>query len=208
MRRILCLGDVVGYGARPNECVDLVRSVAAVCLAGNHHLGVLGKVDVGRFGADAGRAAFRADAGGSSGVSGVNTAGGSSATDSASATASSATHNDDSRWQIAALVGPALRDSSHDPAAALQWWQLPTDGIGLARMEFIINNVIKVHPMALVRFDQLQDQKAREQIAELTRGYEDKSEYFVELLARGIAKIAASPSRVTMFHVKAIRSRQ
>lgn len=79
-----------------------------------------------------------------------------------------------------------------NPAAALQWWQLPTDGIGLARMEFIINNVIKVHPMALVRFDQLQDQKAREQIAELTRGYEDKSEYFVELLARGIAKIAAS----------------
>ena len=79
-----------------------------------------------------------------------------------------------------------------NPAAALQWWQLPADGIGLARMEFIINNVIKVHPMALVRFDQLQDQKAREQIAELTRGYEDKSEYFVDLLARGIAKIAAS----------------
>ena len=79
-----------------------------------------------------------------------------------------------------------------NPAAALQWWQLPTDGIGLARMEFIINNVIKVHPMALVRFDQLQDQKAREQILELTRGYDDKSEYFVELLARGIAKIAAS----------------
>ena len=79
-----------------------------------------------------------------------------------------------------------------NPAAALQWWQLPADGIGLARMEFIINNVIKVHPMALVRFDSLQDQKAREQIAELTRGYDDKSEYFVELLARGIAKIAAS----------------
>ena len=79
-----------------------------------------------------------------------------------------------------------------NPAAALQWWQLPADGIGLARMEFIINNVIKVHPMALVRFDQLQDQKAREQILELTRGYDDKSEYFVELLARGIAKIAAS----------------
>ena len=79
-----------------------------------------------------------------------------------------------------------------NPATALQWWQLPSDGIGLARMEFIINNVIKVHPMALVRFDQLQDQKAREQIVELTRGYEDKAEYFVELLARGIAKIAAS----------------
>ena len=79
-----------------------------------------------------------------------------------------------------------------NPAAALQWWQLPADGIGLARIEFIINNVIKVHPMALVRYDTLQDAEAKERIAELTRGYDDKSEYFVELLARGIAKIAAS----------------
>ena len=79
-----------------------------------------------------------------------------------------------------------------NPAAALQWWQLPADGIGLARMEFIISNVIKVHPMALVRFDSLKDDEAKSEIALLTRGYDDKSEYFVELLARGIAKIAAS----------------
>jgi pyruvate,water dikinase len=78
------------------------------------------------------------------------------------------------------------------PAAAFRWWRLPVKGIGLARMEFIINNIIKIHPMALVHFDQLQDMDARKQIEDLTQGYEDKMEYFVDQLARGIAKIAAS----------------
>jgi pyruvate,water dikinase len=78
------------------------------------------------------------------------------------------------------------------PAAAFRWWRLPADGIGLARMEFIINNIIKVHPMALVRFDELEDRDARRQITALTEGYGDKAEYFVDQLARGIAKIAAS----------------
>ena len=78
------------------------------------------------------------------------------------------------------------------PAAAFRWWRLPCEGIGLARMEFIINNIIKVHPMALVRFDSLRDQKVRQHIEELTQGYPDKTEYFVDHLARGIAKIAAS----------------
>jgi pyruvate,water dikinase len=78
------------------------------------------------------------------------------------------------------------------PEAAFRWWRLPCEGIGLARMEFIINNVIKVHPMALVRYDRLRDEKARREIAELTKGFTDKTEYFVEHLARGVAKIAAS----------------
>jgi pyruvate,water dikinase len=78
------------------------------------------------------------------------------------------------------------------PDIAFRWWKLPCEGIGLARMEFIINNIIKIHPMALIRFDDLEDEKTRKQIQELTRGYEDKTEYFVEHLARGIAKIAAS----------------
>lgn len=78
------------------------------------------------------------------------------------------------------------------PDIAFRWWKLPCEGIGLARMEFIINNIIKIHPMALVRFDDLEDEKTRKQIQELTRGYKDKTEYFVEHLARGIAKIAAS----------------
>ena len=78
------------------------------------------------------------------------------------------------------------------PAAAFRWWRLPCEGIGLARMEFIINNIIKIHPMALVRFDDLEDRKAHRRIEKLTLGYEDKTEYFVDHLSRGIAKIAAS----------------
>jgi len=79
-----------------------------------------------------------------------------------------------------------------DPASAFRWWRLPYDGIGLARMEFIISNLIRVHPMALVRFDQLADAEARRQIGELTRGYVPRTAYFVDRLAEGIAKIAAS----------------
>ena len=77
------------------------------------------------------------------------------------------------------------------PAASFHWWRLPCDGIGLARMEFIISNLIKIHPLALTRFDELEDKDARSEIKRLTRGYEDKTEYFVDHLARGIAKIAA-----------------
>ena len=78
------------------------------------------------------------------------------------------------------------------PTAAYRWWRLPCHGIGLARMEFIINNVIKIHPMALLRFDELQDRQARANIEILTHRYKDKGEYFVDHLAMGIAKIAAS----------------
>ncbi|MBX6320619.1 MAG: phosphoenolpyruvate synthase [Rhodospirillaceae bacterium] len=79
-----------------------------------------------------------------------------------------------------------------NPAAAFRWWRLPADGVGLARMEFVISNHIKIHPMALVRFDAVRDEEARRQIAELTRGYEDRTEYFVDRLARGLARIAAA----------------
>ena len=79
------------------------------------------------------------------------------------------------------------------PEAAFRWWQLPCEGVGLARMEFIINNIIKIHPMALVRFDAIEDRETRRQIQQLTQGYADKASYFVEHLARGIAKIAAAP---------------
>jgi len=79
-----------------------------------------------------------------------------------------------------------------NPAAAFRWWQLPADGVGLARMEFVVGNHIKVHPMALVRFESLRDDGARNRIAELTRNYTDKTEYFVDRLARGLARIAAA----------------
>ncbi|ADJ28536.1 phosphoenolpyruvate synthase [Nitrosococcus watsonii] len=78
------------------------------------------------------------------------------------------------------------------PAGALRWWPLPSDGVGLARMEFIINNLIKIHPMALIRWNKLEDSEARQKIDELTATWEDKPQYFVDTLAQGIARIAAS----------------
>ena len=79
-----------------------------------------------------------------------------------------------------------------NPAAALRWWQLPAAGVGLARMEFVISNQVQVHPLALLGFDTLKDDGARRRIADLTRGYADKREYFVDQLARGLARIAAA----------------
>jgi pyruvate,water dikinase len=78
------------------------------------------------------------------------------------------------------------------PAAAFRWWQLPCRGIGLARMEFIINNIIRIHPLALLHFDKVEDDEDKKTIKRLTRGFKDKTDFFVEHLARGIAKIAAS----------------
>ncbi|MAT05751.1 MAG: phosphoenolpyruvate synthase, partial [Acidimicrobiaceae bacterium] len=77
------------------------------------------------------------------------------------------------------------------PAAAFRWWRLPARGVGLARMEFIINNLIKIHPMALVHPERVADPAVRREIRDLTRGWEDPKDYFVETLALGIAKLAA-----------------
>jgi len=79
-----------------------------------------------------------------------------------------------------------------NPAAAFRWWKIPADGVGLARMEFVVSNHIRVHPMALVRFATLKDEAAKREIAELTAGYADKTEYFVDRLSRGLARIAAA----------------
>jgi pyruvate,water dikinase len=79
-----------------------------------------------------------------------------------------------------------------NPAAAFRWWRIPADGVGLARMEFVVSNHIKIHPMALVRYATLTDESAKRQIAELTEGYQEKTEYFVDRLARGLARIAAA----------------
>ncbi|MEB3827411.1 phosphoenolpyruvate synthase [Phormidium sp. CCY1219] len=78
------------------------------------------------------------------------------------------------------------------PGAAFRRWRLPCEGIGLARMEFIVNNIIKIHPMALLHFDKVEDESDRKEIERLTRAYSDKTEYFVDNLARGIGKIAAA----------------
>jgi pyruvate,water dikinase len=79
-----------------------------------------------------------------------------------------------------------------NPSAAFRWWRLPSDGVGLARMEFVINNHIKIHPIALLRFDELKDAAAKQKIVELTEGYAQKPEYFVDRLSRGLARIAAA----------------
>ncbi|MBI2743295.1 MAG: phosphoenolpyruvate synthase [Chlamydiales bacterium] len=78
------------------------------------------------------------------------------------------------------------------PEAAFRTWQLPAKGVGLARMEFIINNIIKIHPMALVHPERVKDAKTRKTIEKLTAGYKDKKQYFIDKLAEGIAKIAAT----------------
>jgi pyruvate,water dikinase len=78
------------------------------------------------------------------------------------------------------------------PDGVLRWWQLPVSGIGLARIEFIISSQIRVHPMALLHPEQVTDMPTREKIARLSRAYAEPADYFVERLALGIAKIAAS----------------
>lgn len=69
---------------------------------------------------------------------------------------------------------------------------IPSDGVGLARSEFIIANHIKIHPLALLHFDELKDKAAKWDISNLTEMYENKADYFVDRLARGIAMLAAA----------------
>lgn len=79
-----------------------------------------------------------------------------------------------------------------EPDMAFATSFIPNDGVGLARLEFIINNSIKAHPLALINFDKLKDQVAKKKIAELTKGYKNKSQYFVDKLAEGVAMIGAA----------------
>jgi pyruvate,water dikinase len=78
-----------------------------------------------------------------------------------------------------------------DPDIAFSLASLPVDGIGLARMEFIINNDIKAHPMAL-RHPEKTDDETRKALDALTEGYDDYESFFVKRLSEGVATIAAS----------------
>ncbi|GGD41331.1 phosphoenolpyruvate synthase [Sinisalibacter lacisalsi] len=78
-----------------------------------------------------------------------------------------------------------------NPSTSARWWRLPIDGVGLARMEFVINNAIIAHPLALIHFDKVKKQSDRDFIEELTKGYDDKSQFFIDTLARGLSRIAA-----------------
>jgi pyruvate, water dikinase len=79
-----------------------------------------------------------------------------------------------------------------DPDQAFKLSFYPSDGVGLMRLEFIINHFIQIHPMALVKFGQLEDERVRQRIEELTHHYPEKEVYFVDKLAQGIATIAAA----------------
>lgn len=79
-----------------------------------------------------------------------------------------------------------------DPEKAFELSFFPNNGVGLLRMEFIIANHIGIHPMALVRFNELKDEKAKARIEELTAAFKNKKEYFITNLSQGIATIAAA----------------
>jgi pyruvate,water dikinase len=79
-----------------------------------------------------------------------------------------------------------------NPGEAFRLAALPNDGVGLARIEFVIASFVRVHPLALLHPDQVRDPAARAEIDSLTRGYADRGEYFVERLAEGVAMIAAA----------------
>lgn len=79
-----------------------------------------------------------------------------------------------------------------DPDTAFQASFLPVVGVGLARLEFIITNFIKIHPMALIHPERVEDKKVKDEIDALTVSYDNKSDFFVERLAQGIGMIAAA----------------
>lgn len=87
-----------------------------------------------------------------------------------------------------------------DPGKAFELSHYPAKGVVLLRMEFIINNSILIHPMALVQFEHLPESPAKNTIAQMTMGYKNKTEYFVNQLAESIAKVAAAfyPNQVIL----------
>lgn len=79
-----------------------------------------------------------------------------------------------------------------NPEEAFRLSFVPNDGVGLAREEFIISNYIKIHPLALLNYTDLEDRQLRGEIERLTAGYTDKSQFFIDKLAQGVAMIAAA----------------
>ena len=79
-----------------------------------------------------------------------------------------------------------------NPDLAFSTSFLPNDGVGLARLEFIINEYIKAHPMALLHPERIEDRRVREQLESLVVGYESGADYFVRRLSEGVGTIAAA----------------
>jgi pyruvate,water dikinase len=100
------------------------------------------------------------------------------------------TVTDVSKIELPEIVKPQLIIG--EPDQAFQLARYPNHGVGLMRMEFIITNYVKVHPLALVNFDKVTDESERLEIANLTRNYQDKESYFIDKLSQGVATIAAA----------------
>ena len=78
------------------------------------------------------------------------------------------------------------------PEQAFEKSFIPNEGVGLAREEFIINSYIKIHPLALLNYETLPDEILKRAIADMTSGYDDKAEFFVDRLAEGVGMLAAA----------------
>jgi pyruvate,water dikinase len=104
------------------------------------------------------------------------------------------------RTDLSQLARPAteIMVNLGNPELAFQTSLLPTDGVGLARMEFIISEAIKIHPMALLHPERIEDPTERQEIERLTASYASPADYFVERLAEGVGTIAAA------FHPKPV----
>ncbi len=79
-----------------------------------------------------------------------------------------------------------------NPEMAMAQSFIPNEGVGLAREEFVISNYIRIHPLALLNFNKLKDEKLKKQIAALTTTHQNKAQFFVDKLAEGISRIAAA----------------
>lgn len=79
-----------------------------------------------------------------------------------------------------------------NPEIAFETSMIPNDGVGLARLEFIVNEYIKIHPLALLNYSKIKDPRVKKQIDALTVGYKDKTEFFIDKLAQGVGTIAAA----------------
>lgn len=79
-----------------------------------------------------------------------------------------------------------------NPDEALALGLLPSDGIGLAREEFIISNSIRIHPLALIHYERIPEGEEKRRIDTLTQGYVHKPQFFIDQLAQGIAMLAAA----------------
>jgi pyruvate,water dikinase len=98
------------------------------------------------------------------------------------------------RTDLSALPRPKTKIMLNigNPDLAFRLNTLPCDGVGLARLEFIISQSIRVHPLALLHPERVKNAEIRAEIARLTAGYTNGSEYFVHRLAEGMATIAAA----------------